>query len=426
MKENFLHYLWEYRLFKKELITVSGESVQILKPGQRNNDAGPDFFNAKVKIGDTIWAGNIEIHIKTSDWNNHNHQHDKAYSNIILHVVYEVDEKILTADGLLIPTVVVKNKFNPVLWRVYNEFLKNNDWIPCAKSISRVDEFTLNAWFERMLIERMEQKTALIQELLIQNENNWEETFYQCLARNFGFKLNALPLELLSKSLPLKFLGKHKNNLLQLEAMLFGQAGMLDDDFKDTYAHDLKREYDFLKNKFGLAPIEKHLWKFARTRPVNFPTVRLAQFAELIHKSSHLLSVVIETKNAKDIIKLFDVIASNYWSTHYRFDHSSKKIEKKLGQSSVENILINTIAPFLFFYGKQKNNEDIQNRAFDLLQEIAAEKNKIITQWMALNIKPASAFQSQALIHLKNGYCSEKKCLHCGIGIKLLSNFASK
>lgn len=425
MKEDFLHYLWKFKLFNNELKTLSGETVQVIKCGEHNKDAGPDFFNSKVKIGTTTWAGNVEIHTKTSDWNSHNHQHDKAYRNIILHVVYEADEKNQQIDGMLIPTVEVKNKFNPLLWKEYNEFLKNNDWIPCVKSISRVDEFTLNAWLERMLIERMEQKTALIQELLTQHENNWEETFYKCLARNFGFKLNALPLELLSKSLPLKFLGKHKNNLLQVEAMLFGQAGMLDEDFKDTYANDLKREYDFLKNKFGLVSIEKHLWKFARTRPVNFPTIRLAQFAQLIYKSSHLLSVVIETKKAKDIIKLFDVTASNYWNTHYRFDHVSKKSEKKLGQSSVENILINTIAPFLFFYGKQKNNEDIQNRTFELLQEIAAEKNKIIAQWTALNIKPTTAFQSQSLIHLKNEYCSEKKCLHCGIGIKLLSNFAS-
>lgn len=422
MSEDFLHYLWKFKLFNGELKTTGGEPVQILKCGEHNTDSGPDFFNAKIKIGSTTWAGNTEIHLNASDWNNHGHQRDAAYKNIILHVVYEADAEIFDLNGNAIPVVELKNKFNAALWDQYERFLKSKDWIPCAKVIHSANDFIINNWLDRMLIERLEQKTILIDDLLKQNKNNWEETFYQCLARNFGFKLNALPFELLAKSLLLKYLGKHKNNLLQIESMLLGQAGLLEVKFKDAYPNDLKKEYDFLKNKFNLIPIEKHVWKFARTRPVNFPTIRISQFAMLIHQSSHLLSVILETKKAKSIFKLFDIETSDYWKTHYRFDKQGKKSDKRLGASSVENIMINTVVPFLFFYAKQKNLNNIQMRALDILEQLPAENNAIIRQWKQLNIKVASSYQSQALIQLKNNYCNQKKCLNCGIGIKLLNS----
>jgi hypothetical protein len=420
MSEDFLHYLWKFNLFNSELVTTNGEPIQILKSGEHNKNSGPDFFNAKVKIGNTTWAGNVEIHLKSSDWNHHGHQKDKAYQNIILHAVHDADAQNSDLNGNEIPTVQLKNKFSSGLWNQYETLVNSKQWIPCANMIETVDKFTINTWLERMVIERLEQKIIVVETLLKQNQNNWEETFYQSLARNFGFKLNAAPFELLAKSLPSKYLAKHKNNLLQIEAMLFGQAGLLEEKFKDQYPNELKREYNFLKNKFGLKPIEKHLWKFAKTRPVNFPTLRIAQFAKLVHKSSHLLSLILETKKAKDILKLFDVSASEYWTTHYRFDHESKSSEKNLGKSSAENILINTVIPFLFLYGKEKNNEYVKNRSLELLEQLPAENNNIIKEWELLKIKTGSAYRSQGLIQLKNEYCSQKKCLNCGIGSKIL------
>ena len=418
MSEDFLHYLWKFKLFTGELQTSEGDPVQVLNCGTHNTDAGPDFFNAKVKIGNTTWAGNVELHIKSSDWNQHGHEHNKAYKNIILHVVYEADA---VAKGISkVPLVELKNKFHAELWTRYESFLKNKDWIPCAKIIHTANDFTITNWLDRMLVERLEQKTILIGEQIKQNKNNWEETFYQCLARNFGFKLNALPFELLAKSLPLIYLGKHKNSLLQIEALLMGQAGFLDEKFTNDYPKELKREYDFLKNKFQLNPVEKHLWKFARTRPVNFPTIRIAQFAMLVFKSSHLLSIILETTNQKAFYKLFDMETSAYWKTHYRFDHAGKKSEKHIGKTSIDNILINTVAPFLFFYGRQKENEEVKNRAIKLLETLPPENNVVLKNWKQLKINATSSGTSQALLQLKNEYCTKKKCLHCGIGIKLL------
>ena len=421
MKENFLHHIWKFKLFSKELITTNGESVEVLKCGEHNKDSGPDFFNAKIKIGNTIWAGNVEIHVKSSDWNHHGHQNDKAYQNIILHVVNEADSDNFSLNRNNIPVVELKNKFNPQLWNHYENFLKSKDWIPCEKNIHDVDEFSISAWLERMLVERLERKTILIEDLLKRNKNHWEETFYQLLARNFGFKLNSVPFELLAKSVPLKYLAKHKNNLLQLEAMLFGNAGLLEQKFTDDYPKNLRREYDFLKNKFSLFPLESHLWKFAKTRPVNFPTIRIAQFAALVHNSSHLLSRIIEARKTNDLFKLFDVNPSSYWETHYRFDNQSKKVQKNLGKTSVENIIINAIVPFLFYYGKEKNDDVLKNRALQFLEQTPSENNLIIRKWKELDIKSDSAFRSQALLQLKNEYCSQKKCLTCGIGIKLLN-----
>ncbi|MEO5570935.1 MAG: DUF2851 family protein [Bacteroidia bacterium] len=421
MSEDFLHYLWKFKLFNSELLTTNGESIQILKSGEHNKNSGPDFFNAKIKIGNTTWAGNVEIHLKASDWNHHGHQKDKAYQNIILHAVHDADAKNTDMNRNEIPTVQLKNKFNAGLWNQYENLLKSSQWIPCSNMIETVDKFTINAWIERMVIERLEQKIIVVENLLKQNQNNWEETFYQSLARNFGFKLNASPFELLAKSLPSKCLAKHKNNLLQIEAMLFGQAGLLEEKLNDKYPNELKREYIFLQSKFSLQPIEKHLWKFAKTRPVNFPSLRIAQFAGLVFKSSHLLSMILETKKAKDILKLFDVSASEYWSTHFRFDHESKSSEKNLGKSSAENILINTVIPFLFLYGKEKNDDYIKSRSLELLEQLPAENNSIISQWQFLKIEAGSAYRSQGLIQLKNEYCSQKKCLNCGIGNKILN-----
>jgi hypothetical protein len=287
------------------------------------------------------------------------------------------------------------------------------------------------------LVERIEIKTKSIEQLLSQNQNNWEDTFYILLARNFGFKINAVPFELLARSLPLAHLAKHKNELFQIEALLYGQAGLLQSDFKDEYPTRLRTEYDFLKSKFGLENMDAHLWKFMRLRPVNFPTIRIAQFAQLIHNSSHLFSKLLDTKNAKEAFDLFDVKASEYWNTHFMFDKTAPLsggrvsdsymdggeidvASKHLGKTSIENIIINTVVPVLFYYGKQKGIQKIQNRAFEFLESITAEQNSITKQWIQHKVLCQNAYQAQALIQLYNFYCSEKKCLSCAIGNRIL------
>ncbi|MCD4747653.1 MAG: DUF2851 family protein [Bacteroidales bacterium] len=420
MTEEFLHYIWKYRLFDNDITLFSGENIEVISVGEHNTDAGPDFFNAKIKIDNTTWAGNVEIHINASDWNKHGHQSDKAYDNIILHVVYNNDEIIKRKNNEIIPAIELKGKFNDKLFFRYKDFMNNKNWIPCRNLIQSVDMFLINNWLERLLIERLERKAEIIKESLELNNHNWEQTFYQYLACNFGFKLNAEPFELLAKSLPIKCLAKHKNNLFQLEALLFGQAGLLNKKFNDEYPRKLQSEYNFLKKKFSLKSIDSYLWKFLRLRPSNFPTVRIAQFAGLIFKSSGLFSKIIESNNAEKIIRLFNISCSEYWDTHYIFDKPSVKRRKKFGDSAVNLLMINTICPFLFVYGREKDNEIFIDRALKFMEQISGEKNSIITKWEMLGLNVKSAFNTQALLELKNNYCNNKKCLNCRIGNFLL------
>ena len=423
MTEAFLHHLWKLKIFNSgKLKTIEGESLEILKTGQHNSDSGPDFFNAQVKIGDTHWAGNVEIHLKSSDWKNHFHDQDAAYDNVILHVVFEHDGTVMRKNGSRIPEFELKNQFDERLWRNYQSLLQSNQWIACQHLISKVDPFTLNNWIDRLLIERLENKTGVLFSSLQSNNSNWEETFYQHLARNFGFRLNALPFEMLAKSLPVSCLAKHHDRLLQLEAMLFGQAGMLEKSMEDDYPNELKQEYVFLKKKFGLEPMALHQWKFLRLRPVNFPTIRIAQFAQLVHHSSHLFSKILECKKVDDLKIYFRFEVSTYWQTHFIFDKQSKKQTKALGSGSFENIVINTIVPFLFAYGQNRGSEIHQQRAIQFLEEIPSEKNSILSGWKKIGIDSRSGYYSQALLQLKNEYCLEKKCLNCSIGNYLLQN----
>jgi len=423
MQEEFLHYLWKFRLFDtRDLKTTGeGEPIEILKCGEPNSDSGPDFFNARIKIGKTIWAGNVEIHIHSSDWEAHKHQNDKVYDNVILHVVHEADKELKRKNGEIIPTLELKERIPQNIYRKYLSFNSSRDWIPCGKQIKDIDLFTLNHWLDRLLIERLERKSISILENLKQNKNNWEETFYRQLAQNFGLKINAEPFELLAKSLPVSALGKHKNSFLQIEALLFGAAGLLEKDFKDDYPKSLQKEFQFLKQKFKLEPIDASLWKFMRLHPPNFPTIRISQFANLILKSSHLFSKIIEAKNAKAIYNLLSCEASEYWQTHYRFEKLSPKRKKILGKDAVNNLIINTIAPFIFTYGQEKSSENHIEHALELLEETLPEKNSIISKWQETGVIAKSAYETQALLQLKNEYCSKKKCLECSLGSKLLN-----
>lgn len=423
MKEDFLHYIWKLKYFKTyDLKSASDEPIQIIKSGEHNLDAGPDFFNARIKIGNTLWAGNVEIHVKASDWVKHLHTGNKAYDTIILHVVYENDMDIKRSDGTSIPVLELKSYMQTDIWNRYVQLQQSAQWIPCQKRISEVDIFTVNHWLDRLLIERLESKTKGIADVLKLNKNNWEETFYQFLARNFGFKVNAVPFELLAKSLPLSYLGKHKNSLMQLEALLFGQAGLLEKNFVDEYPDELKKEYGFLRQKFNLHAIENQLWKFMRLRPISFPTIRIAQFAGLIYNSSGLLSQILDCRTLKQVESLFKIDTSLYWQSHFVFDKPSPEQAKKMGHSSIDNIVINTIVPFLFIYGIQKKNDIFKEMSLRLLEDMRSEKNNIISKWKALGIKSDTAYTSQGLIQLKNEYCIQKKCLNCTIGSTLIQS----
>ncbi|MBA3648237.1 MAG: DUF2851 family protein [Chitinophagales bacterium] len=408
-------------LNNSQLETTLHEPIQIISAGNYNKDAGPDFVNARVKIGETQWVGNVEIHIKASEWNLHHHQTDTAYDNVILHVVYENDSNIFRKDGSLIPCVQIKNHFDENIFETYQSLIRSPEGIPCQNHIKKIDSITMSQWLHRLMVDRLEQKVQLITQSLLENGNNWEDTFYQYLAQSFGAKVNAEPFRLLARSLPVKILAKHKNNLIQVEALVFGTAGFLSEKFTEEYPNQLKKEFDFLKKKYGLKPLKKHLWKFLRLRPANFPTVRLAQFAQLIFQSNHLFSKIIEESNEKVIGSFFETAPSLYWLNHYRFEKISLIKKKHFGQDSIDLLLINTVIPFLFLYGKYKDEDVFMNRSLKLLELVAAEKNRVTESWKQIGISVLSAFDSQALLHLRNNYCNNFRCLECAVGNKILS-----
>jgi hypothetical protein len=421
--EDFLHYVWKFRLFdRNNLKTEDGENLEILSAGMANTDSGPDFHNARVKIGETVWAGNVEVHLSSSDWQKHGHTTDNAYDNVILHVVYRDDAPLVLANGRKVPTLQLIDRVPDELYNRYHQMIFGDQRIiPCEKSIAGIDGLIMSNWLTRVLVERLEKRSTAVTDSLNLNHNDWEETFYQFLAANFGFKTNALPFELLAKSLPQLTLAKHKNNPMQIEALIFGQAGFLEVELQDEYPLKLKKEYDFLRKKYNLKPIENYLWKFMRLRPQNFPTIRLAQFAALIVQSNHLFSKILEIKDINALRALFtDIKVNDYWEDHYRFDVVSKPIVKTLGAGSIDILLINTLALFLFSYGKQHQQQYYISRSLKLLENLPAEQNNITEDFVNLGLKINNAFESQALLELKNNYCNYKKCLQCGVGNKIL------
>ena len=420
MFEAFLHFIWKYQLYSTTLVTEAGEPISVISPGIHNRDSGPDFTDARILIGNTLWAGNVEIHVKASDWNLHGHSTDKAYSNVILHVVYEDNIPIYDSNGRQLDALVMKGKFSEKIYHKYYYFLNNSNWIPCEKDIHYVPPEKIRLWLESLLISRMERKANELKALLEPNLNDFEETFYQALAANFGFKVNQQPFAMLARMLPLQILEKHVGSQFQIEAMLFGVAGLLSNDFNDNYPNRLKKEFEFLQKKYGLVSMQAHLWKFMRLRPPNFPTIRISQFAALINKSSRLFSAIIETDDPKSLISLCDVRAANYWNDHFTFDKPSPGQKKNLGTEAIDNILINTVTQMLFLYSISTGAEQYRDKALALLSAIGPESNSIIKKWNILGIESTNAFDSQALIELKNRYCKLKRCLDCSIGLDLL------
>jgi len=421
MTEDLLHFIWKYKLLKPvPLYTTSKTELQISKYGEHNIHAGPDFTNARIKLGNTEWAGTIEIHKKSSDWFSHNHHTNKAYDNVILHVVYEHDKEIYNSKEQPIPCFELKQFLQEGVLTKYENLYQNKQVIPCGTLFNDVPDIIKEPWLERVLVERLETKTNFIQELFTFTKNNWDETFYLLLCKNFGFHVNSDAFLQLGKSIPLTTLLKHTNAPAQIEALLFGQSASLHKDLKDDYAQSLFKEYTYLKHKYNLTPIPHNL-KFLRLRPLNFPTIRLAQLAKFSLKYQHTFSKIVEADTIEKVKEIFSVSVSDYWKTHYTFDEVSVFKEKVLGKSSIENIIINTVCPLLFFYGKMKQDEDLIEKAVKWYYELKPEKNNITKKFEELSFKPKHAGHSQALIQLNNNYCSQKKCLKCSLGVFILS-----
>jgi hypothetical protein len=421
MTEEFLQYIWKNSLFhNNNLIADTGERIHILNPGYHNTNAGPDFINASIIIDGVKWAGNVEIHINSSDWNKHKHKYDKAYDNVILHAVKNNNQITKRTSGEIIPTIELS--FDKSLYNIYSRLISGELWISCQNEIEYVDKYTLDYWLNVMLTTRLERKVSLIYNTLEVTKNDWEETFYIHLARNFGLNINSLPFEILAKSISFKYLLRHKSSITRIEALLFGQAGFLNNRIPgDNYYRKLKKEYDFLKDRFQLEPMDHHMWKFLRLRPRNFPTVRLAQFAGLIYSSGRLFSKVIECESIAQLRKYFNVETSAYWNNHFIFGKKSVKELKSIGDSAFNIIVINTIIPFLFAYSIYKGKEELKKRSMDFYTEIPAEDNIITRKWGKLGIISKCAADSQALIQLKNNYCSNKECLNCLLGNKIIA-----
>lgn len=419
MKEELLHYVWKTKKLNLDnLTTTNGEPVCIQDFGFHNHNAGPDFMNGRVTIGTTQWAGHIEMHLKTSDWNQHHHQEDPAYNNVILHVVYENDKPIFNKNGQPLPTVVIKDRISVQYIRDYDRLISSLSWIPCANQIENLDQSKWPFFMERVLVNRLVKKEARIKETLTKTKNNWEEVLYKLIMRYFGLKVNGEAFETLSEVIPLATL-KKQESLLQKESTLLGQAGML--TAKDTYTQKLAKEYLHQKIKYNLTPMTGVEWKFARLRPANFPSLRIAQLAALYHQTPQLFNKVINAPSLTELQALLDTRPSTYWESHYIPGRPSETIKiKKIGAATKKILIINAFIPLIFAYGQTLQNEAVKNKALDFLSELKPEQNAILKQWKSLGLPIQSAADSQALIELKTAYCDAFQCLNCQIGQQIV------
>ena len=417
--EQLLHYVWKHKIFPlKELKTTTGQQVEVIDTGLANTDAGPDFFNAKLKLDGVLWIGNIEIHERSSDWFKHGHHADAGYNSVILHIASEIDMEISRSNGERIPQIQL---ICPEAVRTnYKELLETASYPPCYRIIPSLSPFTAHSWMTALQMERFEQKATLLNERLKRCQGNWEDAFFITLARNFGFGLNGDAFETWAHRLPFRAVDKHRNDLFQIEAIFFGQAGILEDSDGDGYYLRLKKEYTYLQHKFGLIPMDASLWRFLRLRPTNFPHIRIAQLACLYHRAYGLLSRIMETETLQGVRDILKGGTSEYWLTHYTFGGSSPSRPKTLSNTSLDLLIINTVVTFLYAYGLHKGNRVLCARAGSFLEELKAENNYITRMWEQCGMKASNAADSQALIQLKKEYCDKKKCLYCRIGYEYL------
>lgn len=420
--EQLLHYLWKHEIFPlKMLRTTSGKPVEVIDPGLPNSNAGPDFFNAKLKIDGMLWVGNVEIHTKTSDWYRHGHDKDAAYDNVILHVAEVIDVDVCRTNGEMIPQMELSCP--ETIRRHYDELHRMDFSPPCYSILPSLSKLMIHSWLSALQMERLEQKRALIARRLDKCANNWEDVFFITLARNFGFGLNGDAFELWASSLQLRAVDKHRDNLLQVEAFFFGQAGLLqgEDSLYDLYYQNLKKEYEYLRCKFELPlPMNKAVWRFLRLRPDSFPHIRLAQLAYLYNVREPLFSQVMDAESLLEVRKLLAGTTSSYWETHFTFSRESPRREKKIGEKALNLIVINTVIPFLYTYGLHKANDFLCERATRFLEELKAEDNYVIRQWSGAGISVHTAADSQALLQLQKEYCDKKDCLRCRFGYEYL------
>lgn len=422
MKEDFLHYIWQFKKFDfSDLKTIQGESLTILNSGQYLQKAGPDFFNAQIIIGNQKWAGNIEIHLKSSDWYVHHHEKDSNYENVILHVVWEHDTEVFRKDNSEIPVLELKSYIPKTIIENYNALAMAKSWIYCEKQIQNIDAFVLKSWQEKLFFERLQRKTEPIQNLLSDTENDWEAVLFCLLAKNFGLNTNGEILMKVAKSIPFSMIRKESSELENLEALLFGRSGLLEKDCEDVYSRDLKFRWNYIQEKYQLKKIIVEPIQFFKHRPDNFPTIRLAQLAQLYFSKRNLFSQLLEAKTVAAFYEIFNVQVSEYWKTHYQFDKESPKKRKALTTSFIDLLLINTIIPLKFMYSNSLGI-DVSEDLIDLLLEIPAEKNAIIDKFKNFGIDAENAFETQTLLQLKNEYCNQKRCMSCAIGVELLKS----
>ena len=420
--EALLHYVWRHKIYPlAPLRTTAGEVVEVIDPGLPNSNAGPDFFNAKLRVGDTHWAGNVEVHVRASDWLRHGHDRDKAYDNVVLHVVGEADCEVYHTTGERVPQLVLAIPEH--VTRHYAELHRAEVAPPCYTVLGELPRLTVHGWLSALQAERLEQKARLIGERLERCTQNWEDVFFITLARNFGFGLNGDAFEAWATSLPFRAIDKHRDNLQQVEAIFFGQAGLLEEEARpdDAYYQALQREYRYLRRKFDLPlPMPAERWRFLRLRPGNFPHVRIAQLASLYHREQTLFSRVMEAETPEQARTLLASTASPYWEEHFTFRSASPRRKKAVGASSLNLILINTVIPFLYAYGRYKGKEALCERAARFLEELPAEQNHIIRMWDGAGLPAATAADSQAIIQLQRNYCERKECLRCRFGYEYL------
>ena len=429
MKEEFLHYLWKYNLYDvHKLVDNEGNRIEVLHPGEYNRDSGPDFFNARLRIAGLEWAGNVEIHIRASDFENHRHNSDPAFDNIILHVVAENDRQVFNSRGEEVLTATLE--FDPAVYGKYVCLVNNPFIIACQTSINELDPFYIRHWLGSLVIERLQEKAEHIIKIYSKTGNDWDETFYRLLSRYFGFRVNTEPFEMLASALPFRIIRKHSDDLFRLEALLFGTAGLLDEGLfreavDDAYYLNLIKEYKILSSKYSLHPVHGWLWKFARLRPANFPTIRISQLAAMLSTTGGLFSRTLEARDIKTLRSLFEVTASGYWDDHFVFGKKSRNYTKAAGSQAADILLINAVIPVLFVYGRSRDSLEICDRAVSFLEELDPEDNSIIDEWKTTGIEPDSAFISQALIQLRNCYCRKRRCLDCRLGARLIGMGAS-
>lgn len=423
MHESFLHYLWQMQYFdKSNLLTTAGESVQIFNQGNANTNAGPDFSNARVRIGSIDWIGSVEVHVNSSMWFEHHHEEDCAYDNVILHLVWKHDKDVIRTDGTILPTLEIRDRVEESLVRKYRQLAGSAFSIPCKRSLLEVNEVIRLSMLDKALLQRLERKASEVTHLYQQNENDWEETWYQLLARNFGFKINADPFFRLAKLLPYKILRRHADKPEQIEALLFGQGGFLDRTKGDSYYLMLRREHKMLAHKYGIVQnkMSRSQWKFLRLRPANFPSLRIAQFSALINSGNCSFSKITSAQILADLKSVLTVMPTAYWRNHYQFGKKSTAACHEIGESSVESIIINSVAPLLAAYGRHHDRQDFIDRAMKILQQVPPEGNRITRTWRDIGLVAGSAFDSQALIELYNNFCQQNNCLNCNIGAALI------